>query len=75
MSDWRAKRIEDAIAEVDAQVADTVRYLSAKWRDLGYTTAELPVVLRPMLDELTALRDRQVAELEAMLGDARRRTH
>ena len=60
---------DEMIANTEAAFAETVSHISAKWRTLGYTTAELPVVLRPMLEELAEIRARQIAEIDALFAE------
>ena len=69
LSDWRAKDIEAAIARSRCPGRRNGSRAHGEVARLGYTNTELPVVLRPMLDELAEIRARQVAELEAMLPE------
>ena len=68
--DTREEAVEAALAECDAEIAETIRVVSEKWLDMGYRPDELPVLLRPIRAELAALRARHVARLTALSDDA-----
>ena len=65
-----SSEVEAALDQVDDEIAATTRALAEKFLDMGYRVDELGVVLRPWLSQLSALRARHVARLEALSANA-----